>query len=140
MTAPFGSPEELRTRPITDLISQLSRELATLVKQELDLAKMELSERGKVMAAAGAFLALGALLSLAAFAAFTASLILAIALALPAWAAALIVAIAYGVVGGILALIGKARLQRAQPPAPQTIETIKENIEWAKTRARSGWK
>lgn len=138
--APFGSAEELKTHSLSELLGRLTRELTTLVRQEVDLAKMELTERGRVAAAAGAFLASGAMLLFVGFIALTAAIILALAMVLPAWAAALIVACAYIGLGVVLALIGKQRMERAQPPAPQTLATIKENVEWAKMRARNGWK
>ncbi len=54
------------------------------------------------------------------------------------WLAALIVAVVYGAIAGVLALRGRARVRAAAPPAPeQTIESVKEDMEWAKTRTRS---
>lgn len=55
------------------------------------------------------------------------------------WLAALIVAVVYGAVAAVLALRGKARVKEATPPVPeQTVDTVKEDVAWAKTRARSG--
>ncbi len=55
------------------------------------------------------------------------------------WLAALIVAAVYGAIAGVLALQGKNKIQEATPPAPeQTVETLKEDAEWAKTQTRSG--
>ncbi len=54
------------------------------------------------------------------------------------WLAALIVAVVYGAVAAVLALRGKERVQHATPPVPeQTVDTVKEDVAWAKTRARS---
>jgi hypothetical protein len=54
------------------------------------------------------------------------------------WLAALIVTVVWGIVAAVLALRGKREVQEASPPAPeQTIETIKEDAEWAKTQVRS---
>jgi len=132
--------DDLRERSVGELFARLSRETSLLVQQEIDLAKAELIQQGRIAAKGGALLGAGAVLGLGAFGAATAALILAIALVLPAWAAAVIVAIVYGVIGGMLALAGKSRLQHAAPPAPQTVETLKENVEWAKTRAKSATK
>jgi len=49
------------------------------------------------------------------------------------WVAALIVAVIYGAIAGALALSGKNKLQEATPPAPQTVDTLKEDARWAKT-------
>ena len=77
----------------------------------------------------------GGLLGLGAFGALTAALILVLALWVDAWLACLIVAAVYGVGAAILALAGKGKLQEASPPIPeQTIETLKEDVEWARTR------
>jgi uncharacterized membrane protein YqjE len=132
--------EDLRDHTIGELFGRLSRELSLLVQQEIELAKTELKEQARVLGVAGGFLGAGAALGLGAFGALTAAIILAIALVLPAWAAALIVAIGYGMIAAIFALVGAKRARAAQPPLPQTVETLKENIEWAKTRARSGIK
>ena len=52
--------------------------------------------------------------------------------------AALIVAVVYGAIAGVLALQGRDRMKRATPPVPeQTIDSTKEDVAWAKTRARS---
>ena len=55
------------------------------------------------------------------------------------WLAALIVAVVYAAIAAVLALTGKGKVQEAGPPVPeQAIESTKEDVEWAKTRARSG--
>lgn len=129
--------EDLRDRTVGELLGRLSRDVSLLLQQEIELAKTELAEQARVGVAAGSAIGVAAVLGLGAFGAMTAAIILAIALALPAWSAALIVAIGYGLIAGIFASIGIARA-RAAKPMPHTVQTIKENIEWAKTRARSG--
>lgn len=133
----IGQDHDLRERSVGELFARLSREASLLVRQEIDLAKAELVQQGRAAGKGAVLLGAGAVFGLGAFGAATAALILAIALALPAWAAAVIVMIVYGAIAGMLALSGKGRLQRAAPPAPQTVETLKENVEWAKTRAKS---
>jgi uncharacterized membrane protein YqjE len=130
---------ELRDRPTGELLKRLSDETTTLVKQEVELAKAELQEKGK-QAGIGAGMFVGAgLFGLGAFAALTAAVIAALELALPLWLAALIVALVYAAVAAVLALRGKRKVSEAAPPVPeQTKDSIKEDVEWAKTRARSG--
>lgn len=71
--------------------------------------------------------------------ALTACLIALLATAMATWVAALIVTVVYAVVAGAMALAGRSRVTRAAPPVPeQTIETVKEDVEWAKTRGISG--
>ncbi len=69
----------------------------------------------------------------------SACLIAALALAMDVWLAALIVTAIYAALAGVLALVGKKRVSEATPPVPeQTVETVKEDVEWAKTQLPSG--
>ena len=134
-----GHQEDLREQPIGELLKQLSQETSTLVKQELDLAKAEMTQKGKQAGLGAGLISGGALLGLGAFGAFTAFLILLLGTFMENWIAALIVTVVYGAIAAFLALRGKNELQEATPAAPeQTVETLKEDVEWAKTRTRSG--
>ena len=130
---------DLRDRSTGELVKQLSEESSTLVRQEVELAKTELAEKAKY-AGLGSGMGLGAtLFAMFAFGALTTTLILALAIVLDAWAAALIVAGAYAAIAAGLALLAKQRVQEAMPPAPeQTVESVKEDVQWPKTRAKSG--
>lgn len=129
---------ELRERPVSELLKDLSNQTQKLVRQELDLAKVELSEKGK-RAGLGAGMFGGAgLLGILALGALTACFILALATAMTAWLAALIVAFVYGAIAGVLALIGKKQVQEATPPVPeQAKESIRRDVEWTKQRAKA---
>ena len=71
-----------------------------------------------------------------ALGALTAAVILALATAVTGWLAALIVAVVYGLIAGALALMGKSKVQQASPPVPeQAADSVKEDVQWAKTRA-----
>ena len=137
MTAP--QENSLRDRPTGELLKELSDHTTTLVKQELDLAKAELAEKGK-QAGIGAGMFGGAgLFGVGAFAALTACVIAALATGMDVWLAALIVAVVYAAVAGVMAITGKKKVQEAVPPVPeQAKDSVKEDMEWAKTRARSG--
>src|ERR687894_2683242 len=127
--------DDLRDRPIGDLLKQLSQETSTLVKQELELAKAEMTQKGKHAGVGAGFIGGGALFGLGTFGALTACLIALLTTAIDhVWLAALIVAVVYGAIAGVLALQGKNKIQEATPPAPQTVETVKEDVQWAKTR------
>src|ERR671913_1324647 len=133
-----GDTEDLRDRSLGELLKQLSQETTQLVHQELELAKAEITQKGKQAGmGAGLFGGAGAI-GLAALGALTACFILALNAVMPAWLAALIVAVVYGIVAFVLVKQGQARIKRATPPVPeQTIETVKEDVEWAKTQMRS---
>jgi uncharacterized membrane protein YqjE len=130
---------DLRDHSTAELLKRLSDETTTLVKQELELAKAELQEKGK-QAGIGAGMFGGAgLFAVGALAALTAAVIAALEVALSLWLAALIVAVVYAAVAAVLAMRGKKKVKEAAPPVPeQAKDSIKEDVEWARTRARSG--
>ena len=121
-----------------ELLKDLSEQSTTLIRQEIELAKAEMTAKGKqVGIGAGAFGG-AALVGLYAFGALTAAIILALSTAVDGWLAALIVGVVYAAVAGVLALVGKKRTQAGAPPVPErAISSTKEDVEWAKTRAKS---
>jgi uncharacterized membrane protein YqjE len=127
-----------RDRPTSELLKQLSEQTAALVRQEVELAKLELREKGrKAGMGAGMFGGAG-VLGVYAFGALTACIILALATFLPGWLAALVVALAYGAVAAVLALRGKAQIKQAGPLVPeQAVDTTREDVRWVKTQAQS---
>jgi putative superfamily III holin-X len=133
-----ANQDDLRDQPLPDLLRQLSEQTTALVRQELELAKAEMSEKGKQAGiGVGAFGAAG-LVGLFALGALTATFILALATAVDAWLAALIVTVVYAAVAGVLALTGKSKVQQATPPAPErAMESTKEDVEWTKQRAKA---
>lgn len=129
----------LSDRSVAELLKQLSDQTAALVRQELELAKAELAVKGK-RAGLGAGMFGGAgLFGLYALGALTACAILALATAMNGWLAALIVTVVYGAIAGVLALTGKTKVQQGVPPLPeQTVDSVKEDLEWTKQRAKEG--
>lgn len=129
----------LHDRSTGDLVKQLTDQTKTLVQQEMELAKAELSEKGKKAGLGAGMFGGAGLFGFFAFAALTACFVLALATGVAAWLAALIVAAVYGAVAGGLALTGKNKVQQATPPVPeQTVDTVKEDIRWTKERAQAG--
>ena len=135
----YEGPRDSRDRPVGELLKQLSDQTATLVRQEMELARVELVEKGKQAGiGAGAFGGAG-LVAVFAVGALTATLILALATFLEGWLAALIVTVVYAAVAGVLALVGKSRVQQATPPVPEAAQaSVQEDLEVAKTRAKAG--
>jgi MFS family permease len=130
--------EDLRDRPLGELVKQLADQTSTLVRQEIELAKAETTLKAKTAGRGAGLIGAAAVIGLLAAGALTAFLIMLLDGALANWLSALIVAIVFAAVAGGLALAGKNRIQRATPPVPeQTIETVKEDAQWAKTRAGS---
>ena len=129
---------DLHDRPVGELLKQLSQETTTLVKQEIELAKAEMSEKGKEAGAGAGMLGGAGVGGLLALIFLSLAAVAGLDTAMPAWLAALAVGTVWAVVAGVLALRGKSKLQQATPPAPeQAIESTKEDLEWAKTRAES---
>jgi uncharacterized membrane protein YqjE len=127
-----GAETEARERPIGELVKDLSAQTSTLVRQEIELARAELQEKGKVAGKGAGMLGGAAAAGLLAMGALTAALIALLDKAMATWVAALIVMALWAVIALVLAKAGQRSLQRAAPPAPQTVETVKEDIQWAK--------
>jgi uncharacterized membrane protein YqjE len=123
----------MRERPVGELLKQLANETTTLVRQELELAKAEMREKaGKAGPGVGMWGAAG-VIALVALGSLTAFLILALDGVIPNWLAALIVGLVYSAIAGLLYVRGKKRVEEAGSPVPeQTIETLKEDVQWAK--------
>jgi uncharacterized membrane protein YqjE len=122
---------------IGDLVRQLSEQTSSLVRKELQLAQLEMAEKGK-RAAIGAGLFGGAgVVALYGVGAVIAAVILLLATAVAAWLSALIVAVVLLAAGGIAALIGKKQVQQAVPPQPeQAIQSTKRDVDHVKGKAR----
>ena len=126
-------------RPVAELMKQLSDQTATLVRQELELAKVELTEKGKKAGLGAGMFGGASVFGVFALGALTACAILALALAVKGWLAALIVAAALGAIAGLLALMGTRNVKQGVPPTPErTIESVKEDVEFTKQRAQEG--
>jgi uncharacterized membrane protein YqjE len=134
-----GSASDTRDRSVGDLVHQLTTQVSTLARKEVELAKLELSAKGKVIGIGGGMIGAAGLVAVLGLGALTAALVLAVAKLIDeAWVAALIVAVAYLALAGVLALVGRKRIQEAAPLVPeQASESVKEDVAWVKTRARS---
>jgi uncharacterized membrane protein YqjE len=130
-----------REQSIGELVRDLATETSTLVRQEIDLAKAEMTERGKQLGKGAGVLGAAALVGLLAAGALTATLIAVLDLAMATWLAALIVTVVFAAVAAVLAAMGRKQIREAAPPVPeQAIDSVKEDVQWAKTRTRSATK
>ena len=127
-----------RDEPLGEVARDLTRDVSLLVRQEVQLAKAEMAEKGRIAAPGVGMIGGATVAALLAGAALTAAAILALAIFLPEWLAALIVGAVLATAAYVLVQRGKERVAEAGAPVPeQTIETVKEDVEWAKTRASS---
>jgi len=130
-------PADARDRGIGELVKDLANQTSTLVRQELRLAQAEVTQKGKVAGKGAGMLAGAAVAALLGLGALTSLVIIALNGAIALWLAALIVTVLWLAIAAVLATSGKKALQASTPPAPQTVETVKEDIQWAKTRTGS---
>ena len=163
MTSPVNSDArqgELRDESTADLVRQLAQATRTLVKQELEFAraeatrvgeglitlarqelelvKAEMSQKGKKAGAGAGLIGVAGGIGLLAGGALTAFLILALDGVMPNWLSALLVGAAYAVVAAVLLSVGKNRVQETGPLVPeQTVNSVKEDVQWAKTQIGS---
>src|SRR4029450_11214049 len=128
----------MRERPLGEVARDLTRDVSLLVRQEVELAKAEMAKKGRVAAPGLGMIGGAGVVGLMAAGALTAFLILVLSIFLPAWASPLTVGVLLAATAFMLARQGKQRVGEAGAPIPeQTIETVKEDLEWAKTRATS---
>jgi uncharacterized membrane protein YqjE len=126
-------------RSVGELTKELLRNVSELVRREIDLAKAELAEKVGHLSMGIGLVAAGVFLLVVMVGALTTTAILALATTLDAWLAALIVTVVVGLLAAILLLIGIRAVRRGTPPVPaDTVDSVKEDIAWLKTRAKSG--
>jgi len=125
-------------RPVGELVQELSQHTATLVRQEMQLAQLEMKEKGKRFGVAGGLFGGAGLVAAYAVGALIATLILLLATFLEPWIAALIVTVVLFAVAAVLGLTGKKQVDEAGPPKPeQAIASTQKDIEEVKGRAGS---
>jgi hypothetical protein len=130
---------DLRERPIGEIANELMRDVSLLVRQEVELAKAEMREKGRVALPGIGMIGGAGLVGLCAAGSLTTFLVLALAMFLDAWLAALLVGVGLGLAAAGLWLAGKERVEDAGRPIPEeTIENVKEDAQWVKEHARSG--
>ena len=132
---PESGHSAAREESAAELVRKLSEQTTLLVRQELELAKAELSAKGKQAGIGAGMFGAAGMVGLYAVGALTACLILLLTKAVDTWVAALIVTGAYAGLAAILAFLGRSRLRRGVPPVPeQTVESVKEDVAWTKQR------
>ena len=129
---------EKRQESVPELVKDLSRDISDLVRQEIELARAEMMEKGKQAGIGVGMVGGAALTAAAALGGSMATMIIVLDLWMPLWLAALITTVLYGAVAAVLALRGRDELKQTGAPIPEKAkESVKEDIQWAKTRAQS---
>lgn len=117
---------------LSELASGVVHNLQNIVRSEVQLAKVELKEEAKVAGKGVAMLAAGALIGFYALGLFLLTAVWALATQVDRWLAALIVAVIVTVIAGILAMVGKKKLDEFSPVPEETVQSVKEDVEWVK--------
>jgi Flp pilus assembly protein TadB len=122
-------------RSTGELIKVMSDQVSTLVRDELKLAQLEMTRKGKQAGIGAGMIGSGGVIALYGLGCLIACAIIAIATVLAPWLSALIIGAALLVVAGIVALTGQARLRRATPPVPEdTVQSVKADVDEIKER------
>lgn len=122
--------QERDNRSIGELITELSRETVTLVRQEVQLAKAEMSQKASRVGKNVGFLVVGGVVVYTGVLAIIAAVIIALGHAVPLWLSALIVGLVIAAIGLFLVVKGANTLRQEDPAPQETIETLKEDREW----------
>lgn len=122
-------------RSVGELLSELTRELSTLFRQEVTLAKTEMTQKASKAGKDVGFLAVGGAVAYAGFLAILAGVVLALGLVLPWWLSALIVGVVVAAIGYFLIRKGQTALKQIDLTPQETVETLKEDKQWLKEQA-----
>jgi len=129
--------EQQDNRSLGELFSALASDTGTLVRQEVELAKTEMTQKATRVGKDIAFLVAGGAVAYAGFLAILAAVAIGLGqLGVEWWLAALLVGLVVAGVGGFLVMRGLSALRQETPLPQQTIDTLKEDAEWAKAQTQ----
>ncbi|WP_181783785.1 phage holin family protein [Pseudonocardia pini] len=136
-TTDQSTPTPAAEASTAQLVRQLTEQVRTLVTDEVELAKVEMTAKGKALGVGAGLAGAGTIVLLGGGLALIAAAIAALALVLPVWAAALIVGALLLIVGAVLALAGKKQITEGAPPVPtKAIDSTKQDVETLRTEIR----
>lgn len=126
----------MENRPLGDLFSDLATDMSNLVRQEVALAKLEVTQKAKYLGRNVGYLVVGGAVAYAGMLAVIAAIIMLLDRVMPAWGAALLVGVVVAVIAWLM--IGKAlgALQQADLTPRETVETLKEDATWMKQQIK----
>lgn len=121
------------------LVSQLSEQVTTLVRDELALARIEMTEKGKKAGKGAGLLGAAGVIALYGLGALFVTIGAALALVMPVWVAALIVTVVLFAAAGIAAMIGRKEVRQAVPPTPEAaMASGRRDVDTLMSAARQG--
>lgn len=120
-----------------ELISRLTEQTSTLIRDEMRLAQTEMAAKAKHAGTGLGMFGAGGLLAFFGIAGLVTTAILALALVLPAWLSALIVTLLLFIAAAVASLMGKKQVEQATPAAPErTVQNVKQDVAEVKEHAR----
>ena len=123
-------------RSLGELFAELGRETSALVRQEVELAKTELTQRAMRVGKDASIMGAGGAIAYAGFLAVMAAVILGLGQLMPLWLSALVVGLVIGAIGYLLIQKGRNNLKQADLTPRESIESLKEDTEWAKDQIK----
>ena len=130
------SPYSSGDRSLGELFSELTGGMSNLIRQEIQLAKTEVSEKASTAGRNVGYIAAGGFIAYVGVFALVAGLILLLGLVIPYWLSALIIGAVIALIGGILVQKGLKTLQEESFAPERTVKTIQEDKEWLKEEAK----
>jgi hypothetical protein len=129
--------EAQNDRSLGELFSDLARDTGTLVRQEVDLAKAEMTQKATRVGKDVGFLAAGGAVAYAGFLLILAGIAIGLGqLGVPWWLAAFLVGLVVAIVGAVLVQRGLSALRQENLAPERTVETLKEDVAWAKAQTK----
>jgi uncharacterized membrane protein YqjE len=129
------SRPDVENQSVGELLGRVTTDLSTLMRQEVELAKVELKEEATKAGKASGMLAGAGAVGYLVLVFLALALMFALDAVMPMGWAALITAVVLGIIAGVLFAMGKKRMQQVNPKPEQTVETLKEDVQWAKNRS-----
>lgn len=125
---------DVEDRSVGELLGKVTSDLSTLMRQEVALAKVEMKEEAAKAGKAGGMLAGAGAVGYLVLVFLALTLMFALDAVMPMGWAALITAVVLGIIAGVLFVLGRNKLKQVNPTPEQTVETLKEDVQWAKNR------
>lgn len=136
VTRTYESTDTTNERPLGELFSELTQQARTLITQELELARTEVSQKTSVIGKDVGFMAAGGFVIYAGFLAIMAAIIVGISAWIPMWLSALIVGVVVAVIGYVLLQKGMNDLKNQSLTPEKTTASLKETKEWAQQQVK----
>ncbi|MEV6928570.1 phage holin family protein [Dactylosporangium sp. NPDC051485] len=137
---PITSPvTPVHDRSTAELVRLASEQISTLVRDELKLAQLELTQKGKRAGVGVGMFGGAGMVALYGVGALLAAAIAGLATVMPVWLSALIIGVVLFAVAGLLAVLGRGQVRKAGSPVPEeTVARVKADIDTITTSAKHG--